>query len=162
MQSIPARRVPVVTAVITVILSAVLIFGAAMVIITHLTGENEGDVAFHIDGTWETDGPTYNDEHITYVFSGDVFSRVTETMIFDANPDIIESIRDFYSYYSGAIVAAEDMGDGNFALMITIDGTFALEGDSLLLLAGEGMLTELSFSWEGDVIIINDDRFVRR
>jgi len=137
-------------------------FGAALVIITHLTGENEGDVAFHIDGTWETDGPTYNDEHITYVFSGDVFSKVTETMIFDANLDIIENIRDFYRYYSGAIVTANDMDDGNFVLMITMDGTFALDGDSLLLLAGEGMLTELTFSWEGDVIIINDDRFVRR
>jgi len=161
LQSAPVRKIPVVTAIITIIVSAVIIFGAALVVITHLTGENDGDVAFHIDGTWETQSPTYNDEHIVYVFNGDLFSRIVETTIVDASPEIVDSIREYYHEYSGAIVVSQDMGGGDFFLIITMDGTFALDGDMLLLLGGEGMLTRLPFAWEGDTIVINDDRFTR-
>jgi len=155
------RRIPYVTAIIAVVLSAIVILGIAMIITNRLT-DTGGDIALHIDGTWETATLTYNDEHIIYVFDGDIFTSTTETVIFDANMDIIDSIQEYYRVYSGAIVIADDIGDGNFFLTITMDGTFSLVGDRLLLLSGEGILREVPFFWDDDAILINDERFVRR
>ena len=157
----PERKVPIVTGIIALAFCAILIFGAASAVLSRMRATT-GDVALHIDGTWETDGPTFNDELITYVFAGDSFSRLIETTVFGASQDDIEAIEAFQRDYNGATVDAEDLGDGNFLLRIAADGTFTLDGNSILLISGEGLLRLFSFYWEGEAVIINGDRFVRR
>ena len=158
----PERKIPIVTGVIALAFCAILIFGVASAIISRVRTAGYGDTALHISGTWETDGPTHNDELITYVFAGDTFSRVIETMIFNVGPADIEAIVAFQRDYNGAEVSVDDLGDGNFRLRITADGTFGLDGNSILLISGEGFLRLFSFYWEGEAIIINGDRFIRR
>ena len=157
----PERKLPIVTAIIALAFGGLVIFGATSAILSRV-GTTSGDVALHIDGTWETEGPTYNDELITFVFTGDSFSREVETMIFGAGAADIEDIETFQRDYNGATVDAEDLGDGTFRLRITADGTFALDGNSILLISGEGLLRMFSFYWEDEAVIINGDRFVRR
>ena len=120
------------------------------------------DIGLHICGTWEIEAPTYNDEHIVYVFTGDSFTSVTESMIFGADAAVLEDIAEFLLLYSGAIVDAEDMGDGNFRMRITAGGTFALDGNRIRLVSGEGLVRVLSFSWESEAIFIDGYRFTRR
>ena len=158
----PERKIPIVTGIIALAFCAVVIFGAASAIISRIRTSGGGDAALHINGTWETDGPTYNDELITYVFAEDTFSRVIETVIFNATPADIEVVKAFQREHNGAEVDAEYLGDGNFRLKITADGTFGLDGNSILLISGEGLLRLFSFYWDGDAVIINGDRFVRR
>ena len=157
----PERKIPIVPAIIALAFCAVVIFGAALAIVSHFGAANYGDGALHIGGTWETDGPTYNDELITYVFEGESFSRVIETIIFGASYADIEA-REAYEYnYNGAAVYAEDVGEGNFRLRITADGTFWLDGNNIVLVSGEGFMRVFSFYWEDDAIFIDGDRFVR-
>ena len=138
-----------------------LIFGIVSVIVDRVTATND-DIGLHIDGIWETVSPTYNDEHITFTFTGDSFSMLTESMIHDAEPNDIEAIREFHLQHNGAIVSAIDMDDGSFHLRITADGTFAIDGNTILLVMAEGLTTNLPFYWESDAIIINGDRYVQR
>ena len=157
----PQRQIPIVSAIIALVFCGALIFGAAAAINARIRATSD-DIGLHIDGTWEIQAPTYNDELITYVFSGDSFYAITESVIFDANFEVIESIREFHTMYNGATVDAEDIGEGNFRLRITKDGTFALDGNTILLVSGEGFVNVLSFYWESEAILINGDRFVRR
>jgi len=157
----PARKIPVATAIIALVFIAVIIFGVAIGIITRIreTPETDSDTALHLDGVWATQGPTVNDEHITYVFDGDTFSRVTERTLFDANP---EALRDFIDYYASnyrATVDAEDIGDGNYFIRIYVSGMFALDGANILIFIGDGPPVVYSFYWDGVAIIIGGDRF---
>ena len=155
------KRIPIGTAIFAIIVFGILIVGTVSLIISRLQDDGS-DVGLYLDGTWETDGPTYSAESIVYIFSGNTFSSVTEMMIFDANPEIIAHIQEFYLYNHGAAVDAEDTGDGVFRLSIKKDGTFSLDGDYILLLSAESFLTEYSFRWNDDEIIIAGDRFMRR
>jgi len=155
------RRIPIASAIIAIVFCAVVVFGAALAFVSRI-GATSDDVGLHIDGTWEIETPTYNDEHITFVFTGDSFSRFAESMIFDASPEVIGDIREFHMMYSQATVDAEYMGDGNFFIQIATDGTFALDGNNILLVSGEGLARLLPFYWESEAIIINGDRFIRR
>ena len=154
-------RIPIVSAIIALVFCSAILFGATSAIISRV-GRSTDDIGLHIDGTWEIESPTYNDEHIIYIFAGDSFSSITESMIFGADPEVLEAIGEFLLGYSGAIVEAEDMGDGNFLMRITADGTFALAGNTIRLVSGEGLVRTLSFSWEEDAVIIDGYRFVRR
>ena len=155
------RKIPIVTAVFAIAIFGVLIFGVAAFIISHFTNES-GDAALHLDGIWETVSPTYNDEHIVFVFDGNTFSSVTEMTIFDADTAVIDDIHDFYSEMYGARVYYEDMADGNFSLRVTMDGTFGLYDGYIVLVSGESYLMEFSFFWDGAGISINGDLFHRR
>ena len=159
LRNAPVREIPIVSAVIALVFCAVVIFGAAAALLSR-TGP-DGDAGLHLDGIWEIESPTYNDEHITYVFAGDTFSSVTETMIFNASPEMLEDIAAFHREYSGAYVSTEGMGEGNYLLRITIDGTFFLDGYHILMVSGYGIVRLLSFNWEGEAIVINGYRFVR-
>ena len=157
----PERQIPIVSAVIALVFFSAILLGAASVIVSRLS-RPPGDTGLHIDGTWEIEAPTHNDEHIIYSFAGDTFSSVTESMIFDADPEVLEAIGEFLLAYSGAVVEAEDMGDGNFLMRITADGTFAFDGNNIRLVSGEGLVRLLSFAWEGEAVIIDGYRFMRR
>ena len=154
------RKIPIVNAIIALIFCSAVILGATLAIISRI-GAPIDDEGLHLDGTWETESPTHNDEYITFVFAGDSFSTVTESIIVNASPEVLEDIRDFYMVYYGAAVYADDLGDGSFLLRIKADGTFALDGNNILLVSGEGLVRVLSFYWENEAIVINDDRFVR-
>ena len=156
------RRVPIVTAVLAIALAAVLIFGATALFLNYFGPGAGSDTALHLDGPWEIEGPTYNDEYIFYVFSGDAFSSVTESMVYDTNHEGIEDIKVYYRERNGATVASQYLGDGNFLLRIALEGTFLLEADNIMLVSGEGMLTVLPFTWERDTITIDGYRFRRR
>ena len=158
----PERKIPIVTGAIALAFCAIVIFGATSAIISRIRAAGGGDTALHINGMWETEEPTFNDEHITYMFAGDSFSRVIETTVFDAGQADIEAIVAYQREHNGATVEAEDLGDGTFLLRIIADGTFGLDGNSILLISGEGFLRLFSFYWEDEAIIINGDRFVRR
>jgi len=155
------KKVPLVTAAIAILLVAVLALGVAMLITNHINDPG-GDTAFQIEGIWETPDLTYNDAHMIFTFEGDIFTSVTESVIFDANPEIIETITEYYQEHTGAIVTASDLGNGDFMLTIATDGTFALYGDTIRLLSGEGMLQELPFSIGDAQILINYVPFVKR
>ena len=157
----PERNVPIVTAVIALAFAAVVILGAASAIAAWLRA-GSGDAALHIDGIWVTEGPTYSDEHITYVFDGEAFTRIIETKVFGASEIDIDGIRDYQRQHNGAEVTAEALGDGTFLLRIMADGTFGLDGNSIVLVSGEGLLRVFSFYWEGEAVIINGERFRRR
>jgi len=162
LRATPERKIPIVTAIIAIVFFSVVVFGAASVIIARFWDEAEGDVGLHLNGTWEIESPTFNDEFITYVFAGDSFSSVTETMIFNASADDLENIREFHRVHSGARVEAVSAGDGNYSIRITADGTFTLDGNSILLVMGDDLIRWLSFYWDGEAVIINGDRFLRQ
>jgi len=155
------RKVPIVTAVIAIVFTGAIILGLTAVITSRFGAAND-DIGLHIDGTWEIETPTYNDEHITFVFAGDTFSSVTESVIFDAGPEVIEDIREFHIVYSQAEVDAEYIGYGTYLIRVAADGTFALYSNSILLVSGDGVVRLLSFEWESDAIVINGDRYIRR
>ena len=155
------RKVPVVTAVFALFFVAVLALGLSAVIVSRI-GATSDDIGLHIDGTWEIETPTYNDEHISFVFAGDSFSSVTESIIFDAGPEVIEDIREFHMLNSRAAVEAEYVGNNSYLIRVTADGTFAIDGGSILLISGEGLVRRLPFYWESDAIVIDGDRFIRR
>ncbi|MCL2378109.1 MAG: hypothetical protein FWC77_03180 [Defluviitaleaceae bacterium] len=157
----PQRQIPIVSAILALVFCAAVIFGTVSIIVDRVTTTGD-DIGLHIDGAWETQTLTYNDEHIIYVFAGDSFSRTTESTIFNANPDDIEAIREFHMEYNGAIVEAVDIADGNFRLSITANGTFVIDDNNILLVAGEGLVSVLPFYWESEAIVINGDRYVRR
>jgi len=140
----------------------VLILGVVAVIFARITALSD-DVGLQLDGAWETYALTYNDEHITYVFAGDVFSRLTESVVYDANPEAITVIREYHELYYGAHVDAEDIGNGNFHLRVIADGTFAIDNDGILLVSGEGRAVMFPFYWESEnVILIDGYRFIRK
>jgi len=155
------RRIPIVTAVIALAFSAIIAFGAASVLVSRI-GAASDDTGLHIDGIWETENRTFNNEHITFEFTGDSFFSVAESMIFDASLDALEDIREFHVRYDQATVDTEYVGDGNFLIRVATDGTFALDGAYILLISGEGLARLLSFNWESEAIVIDGDRFVRR
>ena len=156
------RRIPIVTAVFAIAIFGILTFGVAAFILSHFANERvDGDTALHLDGTWETVGPTYNDEHIVFIFNGNTFASVTEMIIYDANEEIIDDIRKFYYEMYAARVYFDDMSDGNFFLRITMDGTFGMYDGYIVLVSGESHLLEFPFSWDGAGISINGDLFRR-
>jgi len=155
------KKIPIASAVIALVFCSTVVFGVAFALASRI-GAAGNDIGLHIDGTWETIAPTYNNEHITYVFAGDSFSSITESVIINAGPEILADIRDFHITYSGAVVEAEEMGAGSYLLRITADGTFALDGSNILLVSGEGLVRILSFYWESEAVVIDGDRFVRK
>jgi len=155
------RKIPLVTAIIALVFCSLVIFGAVSVIIARFGGNSYGDVGLHLDGTWHIEAPTFNDESITFVFQGDSFTSVTESIIFGASPEDIESIRDFHVIQSGASLYSEDIGDGNYLLRITLQGTFLLDGNSILLTTDSDMTLLLPFYWQGEALIINGDRYFK-
>ena len=155
------RRVPIVTAIFACLVFAVLIFGIVAFVITHVMATNS-DEALHLDGTWETVYPTHNDAIVTFTFNDESFSSVTEMMIVDADLDIIEGIRDFYHEHYGAVVYDDNIGDGSFALRVVMDGTFGLYEEHILLISGEAHFIEFTFHWDGEMINIDGDLFVRQ
>jgi len=163
-RNIPARKIPVVPAIIAIVFLAAMIFGATIIAMSHIRNrsESDGEAALHLDGTWATESPTFNDEHITYVFDGDAFTSITERFLFDANPEVISSFVDFHRNYHGALVDSEYLGDGNYFIHITTSGTFTLEGHLILLIKGDGLLVPFSFDWDGTAIYIDGYRFVRQ
>ena len=140
---------------------AVLVFGAASVVIGRVRGSGAGDTALHLDGTWVTEGPTYNYESIRFEFFGDGFTSVSERILFSDSPDDLTLARGFYETYHDAQVDAEDTGYGSYLLRITTSGMFVLDGNSILLITGDSTTRRLPFYWDGDVIEIYPDRFVR-
>lgn len=157
----PARKIPVATAILALVLCTVILFGGAAIIYARVTATDD-DVGLHIDGVWATEEPTHNDELIFYYFAGNEFTALTESTIFNASPEIIENIREYHVSYFGASLDAEYVGDGTFYLRVTAEGTFALDGDGILLVTGEGITRRLPFYWEGETILIDGYRFVRR
>jgi len=149
-----------VSAVIALGFFGIVIFGLAAVLISNLRADV--DTALHLNGTWEIESPTFNDEHIMYVFADDSFSAITEMMVFDAGPDALDAIKQFHQDNYGATVDAEDIGNDSFLLRISVDGTFAFDGNNILLVSGEGHTRLLPFYWDGEAILINGDRYLRR
>ena len=156
------RKIPIATAVIAIAFFSLMVFGTATLIISRLDDRAYGDEGLHLNGTWEIASLTFNDEFITYVFSGDSFTSTTETIVFDANQADIQSIREFHQNHSGAALYAENIGSGNYRLSILSSGTFSLDGNSILLIMDNNMPQLLPFYWEGEAIIINGDRFLRQ
>ncbi|MCL2570911.1 MAG: hypothetical protein FWE11_00780 [Defluviitaleaceae bacterium] len=156
------RKVPIITAAIALVFFAALVFGSALAILSNLRIESDSDMALHLDGIWEIEELTFNDEHITYIFDGDLFTSITKAIIYDATPDDIDNIREFHLAYSGAMVETENTGDGNYRLIITSEGSFSLDGSSIVLAMRDGIYNWLSFYWDDDGIIINGDRFLQQ
>ncbi|MCL2404437.1 MAG: hypothetical protein FWC92_02700 [Defluviitaleaceae bacterium] len=154
------RQIPIASAILAFLLCASIIFGGIAIIVARVTATSD-DIGLHIDGRWEIESPTHNNERITYAFAGDSFSMVTESMIFDADAEIIEDIQAYHMLYYGAEVDADYMGDGTFRLRIFADGTFVINGDIILMVTGEGLSRTLPFYWMDDAILINGYRFVR-
>ena len=127
------RKIPIVTAIIALAFFSLVIFGISAVIIAHIGAAGEGDVGLHLDGTWDIASPTFNDEAIRFVFDGAAFSNITESVIFDATPEILDDIREFHMTHSNAAVNTQHMGGANYLLRIHTDGTFVLDGNSILL-----------------------------
>ena len=156
------REVPIASAIITLIVCGVLIMGIAAAIIANITSSSD-DIGIQLDGTWEIYALTYNDEHITYVFARDTFSRLTESVVFDTNPEAIMAIREYHELYYGAHVDIEDLDDGILRLRIIADGTFAIDSNVILLVSGEGHAVTLPFFWESEnIALIDGYRFMRR
>ncbi|MCL2361845.1 MAG: YfjI family protein [Defluviitaleaceae bacterium] len=158
------RKIPIVTAIIAIVFFSVVVFGAAAVLIAHIRREADfdGDVGLHLDGVWDTDGPTVNDEYISFEFAGDSFSSVTEWTFFDASPEALAEFIAFNENDRGAIVYTDDIGYGNYRIRIYEHGEFTLEGNSILLSLNSGQSQWMPFYWDGDAIIINGDRYLRR
>ena len=152
------HKIPLVSAVIAIVVTALLVLGATAVIVSHLWGDNS-DEGLHLNGTWQTDGPTTLDEYITFEFFDDTFVKTITVVLFDR--DIVESFSEYYRAYYDAVVDVEEIDGGNFRLHVTMDGVFMLYGDSILLDMGGGLIRQFSFYWDGDAIIINDERFLR-
>jgi len=140
---------------------AVLVFGAASVIIGRVRSSGAGDTALHLDGLWVTQGATYNYDSVSFEFSGDGFINVSERVLFSDSPDDLTLAREFYETYYGAAVDAVDTGYGSYQLRITASGIYVLDGNSILLIAEDNVMRRLPFYWDGDEIVIYPDRFVR-
>ena len=162
-REIPERKIPIVTALIALAFFSVIVFGASSVIIGNIRrAANERDTGLHLDGTWEIEAPTYNDEHIVYVFAGDAFTSRVETMALNISLEDLNNIREFHRTMSGASVEAVYMDNNNYLLRIRTDGTFILDGYTIMLITGEGFVRMFSFYWEDEAIVINGDRFLRQ
>jgi len=158
----PQRKIPIVTAVLACVFFAILIFGATSVILANLRREIDGDVGFHLDGAWETDNYTVNDEIIIFIFSSDSFTSVTTRKIFDVTQEALIDFIDFYEIYHGARVYTELIEYSNYQVRIYESGDFTLEGSSIMLDFDGGSTVWLPFYWDGDAIIINGDRYLRQ
>jgi len=159
----PQRKIPVVTAVIAMIFFAAIVFGATSVILTNIrSAGSDGDMGLHLDGAWKTDDSTVNDEIISITFSGYAFTTVTERIFFDASPEALADLKEFYENYRGARVNSEDIGYGNYQIRIYENGEFALEGNSILLVLDNDLHVWMPFYWDDDAIIINGDRYLRQ
>ena len=158
------RKIPVVTAIVALVFYAVIVLGTVVIITTRVRERAEpgSDVGLQLDGTWATESLTFNDEHIIYVFYGNSFSSTTERTLFDANPEALDDLAEFYRVYHGATIDTEYIGDGNYLIRITKGGTFILDGYSIFLIKGEGLLVAYMFDWDGVGIYIDGYRFVRQ
>jgi len=157
-------KTSVAVGVIIVVLFLGIIFNATAFFVARVreNSEPDRDVGLQLDGTWATESLTFNDEHITYVFYRDSFTSVKERTLFDANPEALDSLTEYYRANYEAAVDTEYIGDGNYFIRITSGGTFTLDGDSILLIKGEGRLVPHMFDWDGVAIYIDGYRFLRQ
>jgi len=158
------RKIPAITAIIAILFFSAIVFGTASMLLAHIRtdADNDGDVGLHLDGTWETEGSTINDEHITISFFGDTFSSITKRTIFDATPEVLVDIAEFYRVYRGALVESRDIGDNNYLIYIHEDGMFSLYGNDIQFMYNNELPVWMPFYWDNDTIIINGDRFIRQ
>ena len=158
------RKIPVITAIIAIVFLGIIIFGVTAVVIARIRDRTEPgtDVGLHLNGTWVTQSPTFNDEHIIYVFYDDSFSSIIERTLFGASPETLDNFIEIYTTYHGATIDAEYIGGSSYFIRISTSGTFILDGYRILLVKGEGLLVPYPFYWDGEAIYINDIRFVRQ
>jgi hypothetical protein len=122
--------------------------------------------AASLNGIWEIESPTYNDETVTIAFWDNSFSMITEMVIADADIELlletIEEIREFHKNQNGAVAEVVEADDSRPRLRIILEGTFSLTESELILNSGQDMLTILPFFLGNDGISINNDRFLRK
>jgi hypothetical protein len=118
-----------------------------------------------LNGAWEIEALTYNDEFITIVFDDSEFIKVSEMHVMEADIDQviadIEDIREFYRNHNGGEVEVGETENG-VLLRVTVGGIFSLTDNEIWMASGEDIVTIMPFSWDGIRIVINDDSFVRR
>ena len=177
--TVPMGRVVVILIVVIALVPAI-IGGSLFVLLTtilpaagnrHSRPFPETPNIFYADGVslngiWEIESLTFNDEFITMTFNDEAFTRVSEMYIADADIyqvlETIDDIREFYARHNGGEVEVEETDDGNVLLRIIVNGVFSLTDNEIWLASGEDIVTVMPFSWDGATMVINDDIFVRR
>jgi len=159
--------------VIGILLLTAIMTIAATIAVAHIfngtqqTSSGQGDGLF-LNGTWQIQEKTYNDEMIIINFYDDAFQRIIEVRVADAEltqlTDNLNDIRDFYRDFDGSHVEIhnqQDNGGDYIILQTTLTGTFGLTDNEIWLTSDSGIATVLPFSWDADGIYINNDRFMQ-
>ena len=132
---------------------------------TYAAGASGAGDGVFINGVWESQGLTYNDEFVTIEFMDNRFTKITEMYIADADVAYIlgnlDEIREFHRSQSGGTVEVLIDETGAVLLRVRMDGTFGLTENELRLVSGDNLVNIFPFSWDGRSITINNDLFVQ-